>query len=134
MDTATDPTAFIHQVMPLCEQFGVVARTLEPDQVVLTMPFDPRWCTVGGRLHGGAMMALADSAGATVAFLNLPTGATGTTTVASTTSLVGGVTDGDVEATATVVHAGRTTIVVDTVVRNGDRVVARTTQTQLVLT
>lgn len=98
------------------------------------MPFDQRWCTVGGRLHGGAMMALADSAAATCAFFNLPDGAAGTTTLTSMTSLLGGVQDGGVVATAHPVHIGRTTVVIDTELRNGNRVVARTSQTQLVLT
>lgn len=132
-DVPTDMTTFVREAMPLCDTFGIEARALDAHAVVLVLPFDARWCTIGGRLHGGALMALADSAGATCAFLNLPDGATGTTTTSSTTSLIGGVSDGEVVAAARPVHIGRTTMVVETELRHGDRLVARTTQSQLVL-
>lgn len=129
-----DATTFVRQAMPLCETLGIEARSLDPDGVVLVLPWNERSCTVAGQLHGGALMALADSAGATCAFLHLPAGARGTTTLASSTSLIGAVDEGEVVATARIAHAGRTTIVVATELHHGDRVVARTMQTQLVLT
>lgn len=134
MSTAADQTDFLRSVMPLCTTLGIEARTLDRNEVVLTLQFREDLCTSGSLLHGGALMALADTAGATCAFLNLPEGATGTTTVTSGTSFIGGVSDGEVIATSRPVHAGRTTIVVDTELRHGVRVVGRTTQTQLVLT
>jgi uncharacterized protein (TIGR00369 family) len=85
-------------------------------------------------MHGGALMALADSAGAVVAFVNLPEGAVGTSTVESKTNFFGGVRDGTVRAVARLLHKGSTTIVVETEVRDGGgRLVAKTTQTQIVL-
>ena len=79
-------------------------------------------------------MALADSVGAVVAFLNLPEGAAGTTTVSSSTSFLRGVTEGHVEAVARPIHAGRSTIVVETELRDArDRLVAKVTQAQAVL-
>jgi uncharacterized protein (TIGR00369 family) len=84
-------------------------------------------------LHGGAVMALADSAGAVAAFLNLAEGAT-TATIESKTNLLGAVRDGSVEAISRILHAGTSTIVVETEVRRADgRLVAKTTQTQAVL-
>ena len=55
----------------------------------------------GGLLHGGALMTLADSAGAMCAFLNLPDGAVGTATIESKTNFLGAVTSGVVRATST---------------------------------
>ena len=80
-------------------------------------------------------MALADSAGGACAFLNLPSGAAGTTTVESKTNFLRAVRGGTVEAVARPIHVGRTIIVVETDVRDGDdRRVALVTQSQLVLT
>ena len=85
-------------------------------------------------MHGGALMALADSAGAALAVLNLPPDAAGTTTTDSATRFLGAVRDGFAEATARVLHKGRTLIAIDTEVRDaGGRLVARTSQAQLVL-
>lgn len=60
--------------MPLCATLGVNADLVEPSSVVLSLEWDPQLCTSGGMLHGGTLMALADSAGVTLAFLNLPEG------------------------------------------------------------
>jgi uncharacterized protein (TIGR00369 family) len=85
-------------------------------------------------MHGGALMSLADTAGGALAFLNLPDGAAGTTTTDSGTRFLGAVRQGYAEAVATVVHKGRTLIVIDTEIRDGaGRLVARTSQAQLVL-
>ena len=78
-------------------------------------------------------MALADSAGAGVAVLNLPEGATGTSTIESKTNFLGAVREGVVEAVARPLHVGSTTIVVETELRCGERLVAKVTQTQAVL-
>ena len=99
------------------------------------MAWDERLCTSGGVLHGGVLMALADSTGAACAFLNLPAGATGTTTVESKTNFLRAVRDGYVEAISRPLHTGRTLIVVETDLRDDRaRLVARVTQSQLVLT
>jgi len=106
----------------------------EPAAVVLELDHDPSLCTAGGVLHGGALMTLADTAGALCAFLNLPDGAAGTTTIESKTNLLAAVRDGTVTATATPLKAGRTIIVVETEMRDSrGRLVAKTTQTQAVL-
>jgi uncharacterized protein (TIGR00369 family) len=79
-------------------------------------------------------MTLADSCGAVCAFLNLPEGAIGTSTIESKTNLFRGVRSGEVTATTTPLHAGRTTIAVQTEVRDVDgRLVSLTIQTQAVL-
>jgi uncharacterized protein (TIGR00369 family) len=78
-------------------------------------------------------MTLADSAAATLAFLNVPPGAT-TATIESKTNFLAAVREGTVTARAELVHAGRTTIVVQVdVTDDGDRLVSRTLQTQAVI-
>lgn len=119
--------------MPLAVGLGVSLRSASAEEVVGTMPFDESRCTIGGLLHGGALMAFADSIGAVCAFLNLPEGA-GTSTIESKTNFFRGVRSGLVTGTSTPLHAGRTTIVVQTDLRDDDgRRVALVTQTQAVL-
>ncbi|BAN00880.1 PaaI family thioesterase [Ilumatobacter coccineus] len=133
MTESTDATSFIRSAMPLCDTLGISAMAMTPERVELTMDWTDALCTSGGLLHGGALMALADSAGGASAFLNLPEGATGTSTIESKTNFLGGVTEGSVVATATPLHVGSTTIVVETEIRHEQRLVAKVTQTQAVL-
>ena len=130
--TAAD-TDFIRSAMPLCASLGIEADALSPERVVLRLDWRAELCTSGGLLHGGVLMALADSAGGACAFVNLPEGAKRTATIESKTNFLGAVVDGTVIATATPLHVGSTTIVIETEVRHGDRLVAKVTQTQAVL-
>jgi len=99
---------------------------------VLELAWSPSLCTAGGLLHGGALMALADSAGGMCAFLNLPPDASGTATIESKSNFLGAATEGTVIATAGPLHVGSTTIVIETELRAGGRLIAKTTQTQAV--
>jgi len=120
--------------MPLAVAQGVEITAASPDAVVGTLAWRPDLCTIGGTMHGGALMTLADTLGAVCAFLNLPDGAAGTSTIESKTNMLRAVRDGTVTATSTPVHVGRTTIVVQTHVRDErDKLVSLTTQTQTVL-
>ena len=124
----------IGRLMPLAGTLGIRTHTYTAETVVLSMEWRPSLCTAGGLLHGGVIMALADSAGAACAFLNLPEGASGTTTIESKTNFVGSVRRGRVDAISTILHRGGTTIVVETAVRDeSGKLVAKVTQTQLVL-
>lgn len=119
--------------MPYAVAQGFTLSAAAPDQVVGHVDWAPERCTTGGVLHGGVLMALADSAGAVCAFLNLPPGA-GTSTIESKTNLFRAVREGSVTATARPVHVGRSTIGVQTELRDDrDRLVALTFQTQVVL-
>jgi 1,4-dihydroxy-2-naphthoyl-CoA hydrolase len=127
-------TADIATLMPFAATLGIRAVEYGAEKVVLAMDWAEPLCTANGILHGGAVMALADSAGAACAMLNLPEGATGTTTIESKTNFVGAVRHGSVTATSTVLHKGSTTIVVETSVHNdAGKLIAKVTQTQLVL-
>jgi uncharacterized protein (TIGR00369 family) len=91
-------------------------------------------CTSGGILHGGAIMTLADTAGATGAFLNLPEGSR-TTTIESKTNFLGAAPVGSiVTAEATPLHIGRRSSVWQTRISDeGGKLLAVVTQTQLVI-
>ncbi len=94
----------------------------------------PELCTSGHILHGGAIMAFADTLGAIGAFLNLPEGA-GTTTIESKTNFIGSAKEGTtVSAETTPVHVGRRSSVWQTKISREDgKLVAIVTQTQMVL-
>ncbi len=120
--------------MPLAATLGIRTDEYTASRVVLSLDWAPELCTSNGILHGGVIMALADSAGGACALLNLPDGAAGTTTVESKTNFVGAVRRGAVTATSTPLHRGGTTIVIETEVRDeATKLVAKVTQTQLVL-
>src|SRR5579862_5734481 len=93
--------------MPFVRTLGLELVGATKEGVSAKMPWSDERCTSGGILHGGALMALADSAGAMAAFLHLPADATGTTTVESKTNFFRSVREGHVEAVARPLHAGR---------------------------
>jgi 1,4-dihydroxy-2-naphthoyl-CoA hydrolase len=119
-------------MMPFAADLGVRLEEAGSDRVVAMLPWASRLCTTSGVLHGGALMALADSAGALVAFLGLPDGAT-TATITSTTQMFRPVTAGTVRAVAAPLHRGRTTVTVQTSMHDeAGKLVAQTTQIQAV--
>ncbi len=131
---ADEGTAFLHRSMPLCATLNMRAVSAAADAVVLQLDWAAELCTSGGLLHGGAVMALADSAGGYCAFLNLPEGAAGTSTIESKTNFLGAVRSGAVTATARPLHVGSTVIVVEIELRDDrDRLVGKATQSQAVL-
>ncbi len=120
--------------MPFANVLGLELLAAAPEEVRARIPWEERLCTAGGVLHGGALMSLADAAGAYCAFLNLPEGSSGTATIESKTNFFRAVRDGHVIATSRPLHRGRTTIVVETDLHDAaGKHVARVTQTQAVL-
>ena len=120
--------------MPYATHLGITLDSASPDEVVGHLDWTVDLCTADGLLHWGALMSLADTIGAVCAFLCLPDGAN-TATSSSTTHLVRAVRDGSVTAIASPLHRGRSNIVVQTNLTDGQgRLVAQTTQTQAVLT
>jgi 1,4-dihydroxy-2-naphthoyl-CoA hydrolase len=127
-------TEELHRLMPFAAVLGAELVEAAAERVAATMAWAEERCTAGGLLHGGALMALADSCGGVCAALNLPEDATGTATLGSATNLLRGVRAGTVTALTTPLHVGRTTIVVETTVSDDQgRAVIKTTQTQAVL-
>jgi len=129
-----DSLAELVAMMPFTAGLGVVLDAAAPDEVRGRLAWAPELCTTGGLLHGGALMALADSLGGICAFLNLPPGAR-TATTSSATVFTRAVRDGEVTAVTRPLHVGRTVIVVQTDLSDSTgRRVAQVTQTQAVLT
>jgi uncharacterized protein (TIGR00369 family) len=121
-------------VMPFMRLCGIAITSATAEEVKGTMPWREELCTTLGVVHGGALMTFADSLGATCAFLNLPAGAL-TSTIESKTNFFRPLTKGAAHGTTTPLHVGRTTIVVQTDIRDdaGKRL-ALVTQTQAVIT
>ncbi|WP_067471585.1 PaaI family thioesterase [Actinomadura hibisca] len=131
--TLTLTTDQILDAMPFARTLGIELDTASSNEVTGHLTWSPDRCTAGGMLHGGALMALADTLGATCAFLNLPEGAV-TTTLESKTNFFRAVKNAHAQGTARPLHVGRTSIVVQTdLYDTEDRRVAQITQTQAVL-
>jgi len=121
--------------MPFAELKGVTFMEADRDRVVARMQVRPDLCTLNHVIHGGALMALADSVGAAATVINLPDDAKGTTTLESKTNFIGAAREGTtVIAIATPVHRGRRTQVWQTRLESEDgKLIALVTQTQMVL-
>ena len=122
-------------MMPFSKLMGVKITSAEKDCIAGELVVRDDLCTVGGILHGGAIMAFADALGAVGAAMNLPEGASGTTTIESKTNFLGPAPVGmKVLAMTTPVQRGRRLSVWQTrITREDDKAVALVTQTQLVL-
>jgi uncharacterized protein (TIGR00369 family) len=119
---------------PFPSLMGVEILHAAKDGVKARLTVRPDLCTSGHILHGGAIMAFADTLGATGAALNLAEGA-GTTTIESKTNFIGAAKEGTtVIAESSPVHIGRRSSVWQTrITREDGKLVAIVTQTQLVL-
>jgi uncharacterized protein (TIGR00369 family) len=118
----------------LPELMGMEFTAATPDKVVASLVVRKELCTIGDNLHGGAIMAFADTLGAVAAILNMPQGAR-TTTIESKTNFIGGAPLGSrVVGESVPVHKGRTTVVCQTTIRSeAGKLVALVIQTQLVI-
>jgi 1,4-dihydroxy-2-naphthoyl-CoA hydrolase len=131
--TTPDLAALVAHI-PFAAALGIHVGTVTPERVTATMQWAEERCTTAGILHGGALMAFADTIGAVCAVANLPPGAS-TSTIESKTNFFRAVRGGAVTATCTPLHVGRTTIVVQTdLTDDRGKLVAQVTQTQAVLT
>jgi 1,4-dihydroxy-2-naphthoyl-CoA hydrolase len=123
----------LHQLIPLAALLGIRVDELGPNEVRGRLAWREDLCTSATVLHGGTIMAFADTLGAVCASQNLPPGAM-TTTIESKTNFFRAVTSGEVIGVATPLHVGRRTIVVQTSVERDDgKRVALVTQTQAVI-
>lgn len=128
-------TTNLAAAMPFSRLMGVEVTRAEPDRIEGQLVVREDLCTTGGILHGGAIMAFADAMGAVGAFLTLPEGAGGTTTIESKTNFLGAAKQGStVFATTEPLSTGRRLSVWQTrIAREDGKLVAVVTQTQLVL-
>jgi uncharacterized protein (TIGR00369 family) len=131
-DMANDPAA-LTALMPFAASCGVRISSASLSEVRGELTWASERCTAGGIMHGGALMTLADTVGAACALLNLPSG-TSTATIESKTNFFRGLRAGTAHAVATPLHVGRSTIVVQTDIRDEEgRRIALVTQTQAVI-
>ena len=130
-----DPAAITERLKgTLSDILGVRFVEATPDRVVAELTYRDDLTTIGGSLHGGTLMAFADTVGATATALNLPPGAAGTTTLESKTNFMAAGRGGVVRAEATPLHRGKRTMVWQTRVTDASgRLLSLTTQTQMVL-
>ena len=126
-----DPTA-IRDMMPFAVELGIELTQADPDCVRGRLEWAAKLTTTAETMHGGAIMALADTCGAVCAYLNLPEGAHGTATIESKTNFMRAVQGGAAVATTRPLHRGRTLIVLETeVTRDDGKLAAKVTQTQV---
>jgi len=130
-----DATAVQELLKPLFPGLmGIELIEVTPERVVASLQVRPDLCTTGGILHGGAIMAFADTLGAVGTFVNLPEGGR-TTTIESKTNFLGAVPVGTrAIGESTPVHRGRTTMVWQTLIKSeSGKVCAMVIQTQMIL-
>jgi uncharacterized protein (TIGR00369 family) len=122
------------ELPPLPRWMGLVVTVAESERVVAELTVREELCTTGSIMHGGAVMAFADTVGAIGTIVNLREGQ-GTTTLESKTNFFAGSPVGTkLTAEAVPLHRGRRTQVWETRIFNEQgRLVAKVTQTQMVL-
>lgn len=118
--------------MPFAAALGIELVQVDPECVRGRLEWAPNRTTTEDVMHGGAIMALADTCGGVCAYLNLPDGARGTATIESKTNFLRAVRSGAANAVTTPLHVGRTMIVLETEVSRDDgKLAAKVTQTQV---
>jgi uncharacterized protein (TIGR00369 family) len=130
-----DPFAVIEEKkMPFAELLGIRILSAAPERLTAEMVVRENLCTLPAVLHGGAVMAFADSLGAYATLLNLPEGASTTTIESKTNFLAPAPAGTTVTGECAPLHRGRRTMVWQTRITNGQgRLLAIVTQTQMVL-
>tara|TARA_B100001758_G_C18068388_1_gene431889 strand:- start:162 stop:551 length:390 start_codon:yes stop_codon:yes gene_type:complete len=128
-------TALVPDMMPFSSSLGLNMIQSEKAGVVAELVVNEALCTTGRIMHGGAVMAVADTLGAIGAFLNLPEGHKTTTTIESKTNFLRSAPrDSKVVAECLPLHVGRRMSVWQTTLRNEEgKSIAVVTQTQMVL-
>ena len=120
--------------LPFAALLGIQFTSAAPDRVTAELTVRDDLCTRPAILHGGAIMAFADTLGAIGAVLNMPREAN-TTTLESKTNFIGAAREGStVSAECTPLHIGKRTSVWQTrIMREDGKLVAIVTQTQMIL-
>ena len=131
----TDLDTLDRHPLPFARLLGIQFREAGRERVTAEMTVREELCTAHERVHGGALMALADTTAAMGTAISLPDGATGTTTIESKTNFLGGAALGTkLVAIATPIHRGRQTQVWQTRIETeAGKLVAVVSQTQMVL-
>jgi len=125
----------IADMVPYAKHLGMEISADNKNEIKGKMTVRPEFCTSTSGMHGGAVISFADSLGATGAFVNLPAGSKGTTTLESKTNFISAAPVNSVVTGVSVpIHIGRRTSVWQTTLTREDgKTVAVVTQTQIVL-
>ncbi|HWI38529.1 MAG TPA: PaaI family thioesterase [Burkholderiales bacterium] len=117
----------------LVKHLGIEFVEITPDRVVARLKVDERLMTVTGTIHGGTLMAFADTIGAAGTVANLADGQR-TATLESKTNFIAGCKSGTVQAEARPIHKGKRTHVWETrITDEAGKLLSVTTQTQMIL-
>jgi len=120
--------------LPFVEFLGIEFVSAEADSLTAKMLVRPEFMGANDRIHGGVIMALADTIGGFATFMNLPEDANYTVTMESKTNFIRPAQAGaTLVATATPLHRGRRTQVWTTRIEDDGKLVAVVTQTQIIL-
>jgi uncharacterized protein (TIGR00369 family) len=117
----------------LITHLGIELVEVTPDRVLARLKVTDKLTTVGGTLHGGTLMAFADTIGAAGTAANLAEGQR-TATLESKTNFISGCRSGTVQAEAKPIHKGKRTHVWETrITDEAGKLLSVTTQTQMIL-
>ena len=135
MRDGEDLVALLQERMPsFSKLLGIRFLSAAPERVTAELTVREDLCTIPAILHGGALMAFADTLGAYATVINLPEG-WGTTTIESKTNFFAPAPVGTkVTGECTALHRGKRTMAWQTRISNeSGRLIAVVTQTQMVL-
>jgi 1,4-dihydroxy-2-naphthoyl-CoA hydrolase len=141
MDGSTPEEEFVDTIeqlnqtaLPFARLIGLRLTSAAPDRITAELEVREELCTIPPVLHGGALMAFADTLGAYATMLNL-SGGCSTTTIESKTNFFAPAPSGTkVLGECVPVHRGRRTMVWQTRITNAaGKLLALVTQTQMVL-
>jgi len=117
----------------LVRHLGMKFVEVSKDRVVATLEVRPELLTTTGTVHGGTLMAFADTIGAAGTAANLEQGQS-TATLESKTNFFAACKSGTIRAESTPLHKGRRTHVWQTrVTDQAGKLLSLTTQTQMIL-
>ena len=117
----------------LFTHLGMKFVEIEKERVVATLEVKPELMTMTGTVHGGTLMAFADSVGAAGTVASLAEGQR-TATLESKTNFIAGCRSGTVQAEAKPIHKGKRTHVWETrITDESGKLLSITTQTQMIL-
>ena len=117
----------------LVAHLGIEFIEVSADRVVARLIVNEKLLTTTGVVHGGTLMAFADTIGAAGTVANLAEGQR-TATLESKTNFIAGCKSGVIQAVATPIHKGRRTQVWETrITDEGGKLLSVTTQTQMIL-
>ena len=122
----------LRDLVPFAAQLGIELLEAGPECVRGRLEWARERTTAGDVMHGGALMALADTCGGICAYLNLPPEAHVTATIESKTNFIRPVLSGAANAVTRPLHKGRTLMVLETEISRDDgKLAAKVTQTQV---